>query len=161
VYPEVDLKIKNPYDSALIIHAFVPERHVLRVEFLGRDAPGKVDYTYAVTKTHDFYRRVTTMPSLDSDKPVRHQKGHKGYDVYSIVRIHLPDGREEKHTYKSKYWPVPEVYWVAPGMSLDELPTLPDGAERVEVDGHVDRQDAAQDDGSTEPASVHTDARGG
>ena len=157
VYPEVDLEIKNPYDSALIIHAFVPERHVLRVEFLGRDAPGKVDYTYAVTNTHDFYRRITTMPSLDSDKPVRHQKGHKGYDVYSIVRIHLPNGREEKHSYRSKYWPVPEVYWVAPGMSLGELPALPAGAQRVEVDG----QDAAQDDGPTEPASLHTDARGG
>lgn len=157
VYPEVDLQLKNPYDSPLIVHAFVPERHVLRVEFLGRDSPGKVDYTYAVTKTHDFYRRVTTKPSLHSDKPVRHQKGHKGYDVYSIVRIHLADGREEKRVYRSKYWPVPEVYWVAPGMSLDQLPALPDGAEHVEVDGHKSEPDG----GPTEPASLHSDAHSG
>ncbi len=156
IYPKVDLRIKNPYHSPLIIHAFTPERHVLRVEFLGRDAPGKVDYAYSVTKVHDFSRRVTTMPSLAGKDPVRHQKGHKGYDVTSIVRFHLPDGRQETHVYKSKYWPVPEVYWVAPGTPLDALPALPDGADGVEVDGQ-----AASNAGPTEPASVHSDSPGG
>jgi vancomycin resistance protein YoaR len=135
VYGEVDLKIKNPYDSPLIIHAFLPTKGALRIELLGRDPPGKVEHTYAVIKTHDFYRRVWTKSWLDAGKRIKRQRGIKGYDVVSVVKIKKPDGSEEDKRYFSWYRPVPEVYWVGPGTALGELPELPEGAEHVEVDG--------------------------
>ncbi len=132
VYPQVDLKVKNPYDSPLIVHAFIPKKQILRVELLGRDSIGEVKYTYGVAKTHDFYRRVTTKPWLGA-KILKRQRGHKGYDVFSVVRYELADGTEKTYTYRSKYFPVPEVFWVGPGYDPFALPDMPDGAERVEA----------------------------
>jgi vancomycin resistance protein YoaR len=138
IYGEVDLKIRNGYDSPLILHAFLPGKGKLRVELLGRDALGKVEHSYAVTKTENFYRRVTTKPGFDPGKRVKKQRGHKGYDVVSTVRVLLPDGSVRQHHYFSKYHPVPEVFWVGPGVATDELGELPKGASHVEVDGALD-----------------------
>jgi vancomycin resistance protein YoaR len=135
IYGEVDLKIRNPYDTPLLVHAFLPNPTHLRVEFLGRDLTAKVEHTYAVIRTHDFYRRVWTKPFLAPGKTLRRQKGKKGYDVVSVVKIRYPDGREEEKRYFSGYRPVPEVFWVAPGADMGELPELPEGAEHVEIDG--------------------------
>lgn len=136
IWGEVDLKFKNPYDTPLIVHAFLPTRSKLRVELLGREPPGKVEHTYAVVRSHDFYRRVWTKPFVKEGKTIKRQRGIKGYDVVSSVKMTLPNGevRELRHYY-SEYRPVPEVFWVGPGANLDELPELPEGAKHVEVDG--------------------------
>lgn len=135
IWGEVDLKLKNPYPTPLILHAFLPTPTKLKVELLGREPSAKVEHAYAVIKTHDFYRRVWTKPFLKDGKTLRRQKGKKGYDVVSLVTITGPDGRVEQKRYFSGYRPVPEVFWVAPGANMEELPELPEGAERVEVDG--------------------------
>jgi len=135
IYGEVDLKLKNPFATPLILHAFLPTPTKLRVEFLGRDPVAKVEHTYAVIRAHDFYRRVWTKPFLQPGKTLRRQKGKKGYDVVSVVKIAYPGGRVEEKRYFSGYRPVPEVFWVAPDADLAELPELPDGVERVEVNG--------------------------
>jgi hypothetical protein len=137
IYGEVDLELKNPYDSPLIIHAFLPAPNKLRVEFLGRLAPGKVEHFYGVMHAHDFYRRVWTKPWIEAGKTVKRQRGIKGYDVVSTVKITYPDGHVDERRYFSWYRPVPEVFWVGPGANLAELPELPPQAERVEVDGVV------------------------
>jgi vancomycin resistance protein YoaR len=134
VYGKVDLELKNPYAQPLIIHAFTPEPGKLRVELLGRTPPGKIVEFSAVQKTYDFYRRVTQKAWL-GDRAVRKQKGHKGYDVISVVRVTYPDGHQVDRHYASKYWPVPEVYWVGPGFDASTLPALPDGADHVEYEG--------------------------
>src|SRR5690606_221451 len=64
IYGEQDLVIKNPYPAPLIVHAFLPTPTKLRIELLGRDAPGKVSHSYGVMRTHDFFRRVWTKPWL-------------------------------------------------------------------------------------------------
>ncbi len=136
VYGEVDLKFKNPYDTPLIIHAFLPTPTRLRVELLGREPEGKVEHTYAVIRSHDFYRRVWTKPFVKDGKTVKRQGGKKGYDVVSSVRITLPGGEVRPlRSYSSAYRPVPEVFWVGPGTPLEELPELPEGAKHVEIDG--------------------------
>ena len=121
IYGEVDLKLRNPYDSPLILHAFLPLKNRLRVELLGREAPGQVEHVYAVVKSEDFYRRVTSKPELERGKHVKKQKGIRGYDVVSVVQLKLPDGSVQKRQYRSKYYPVPEVFWVGPGVLPDEL----------------------------------------
>jgi vancomycin resistance protein YoaR len=144
---EVDLKLKNPYDLPVIIHAFLPTPTRLRVELLGQNPPGKVEHLYAVTRTHEFYRRVTTKPWFEASKEVRRQKGRKGFDVVSVVRITYPDGRTAQRQYSSKYYPVPEVFWVGPGHPIHELPELPEGATYVEVDGVTEA--SVQSDGQS------------
>ncbi|MBE7480413.1 MAG: VanW family protein [Polyangiaceae bacterium] len=136
VWGEVDLKFRNPYDTPLIVHAFLPTKTKLRVELLGRDPPGKIEHTYAVVRTHDFYRRVWTKPFVKEGKTIKRQRGIKGYDVVSSVKLTLPGGEvRQLRNYYSEYRPVPEVFWVGPGANLEELPELPEGAKHVEIDG--------------------------
>jgi hypothetical protein len=135
IYGEVDLEVRNPYETPLIIHAFVPQDRVLKVEFLGREPPGRVEYAYGVEETYDFYRRVTTKSWLPAERRIRKQRGIRGYDIVSVVRFRKPDGSVQVRSYKSSYRPTPEVYWVGPGYHLDDLPALPEGATHVEIDG--------------------------
>jgi vancomycin resistance protein YoaR len=129
---ELDLKLKNPYDSALIVHAFLPTPTTLRVELLGRDAPGKVEHFYQVKDKHEFVRRVVVEPRFEPNQSKRHQKGIRGYDVVSTVRTTYPNGQRRFRTYTSTYYPVPEVYWVGAGTDPNSLPPLPEGAQGVE-----------------------------
>ena len=129
---ELDLKLRNPYESALIVHAFLPTPTTLRVEFLGHDAPGKVEHFAEVKEKHEFVRRVVVEPGFEPNQSKRHQKGIWGYDVVSTVRTTYPNGRRTFHTYTSTYNPVPEVYWVGPGTDASLLPPLPDGAQSIE-----------------------------
>jgi hypothetical protein len=135
IWGEVDLRVQNPYDSPLIVHAFLPTPKTLRVELLGRDPPGKVTHTYGVMRSHPFYRRVWTKDWLAPGKQIRRQRGIRGYDVISVVKVERPGGQVDERRYFSWYRPVPEVFWVAPGADPNELPELPEGAERVEIDG--------------------------
>jgi vancomycin resistance protein YoaR len=128
VEDKVDLRLKNPYGETLMIHAFLPNRTQLRIELLGRAPPGKVEHFANVRERHPFCRRVAVKTELASDAFDVHQKGRPGLDVVSVVRTTLADGTRESRSYRSKYWPVPEVVWVGPGFDLAKLPALPDGA---------------------------------
>jgi vancomycin resistance protein YoaR len=130
---ELDLKLRNPYDSPLIIHAFLPTRTTLRIELLGRDPPGKVEHFAEVKEKHEFMRRIVVEPGFEPNQSKRHQKGIWGYDVLSTVRTTYPDGERRFHSYTSTYYPVPEVYWVGPGTDPSALPALPEGAQGVEL----------------------------
>jgi vancomycin resistance protein YoaR len=130
---ELDLKLKNPYESALIVHAFLPTPTTLRIELLGIDAPGKVEHFFQVKEKHEFVRRVVVEPGFEPNQSKRHQKGIWGYDVVSTVRTTYPNGRRRFRFYTSTYSPVPEVYWVGPGTDPSSLPPLPDGAQGVEL----------------------------
>ncbi len=129
---ELDLKLRNPYESALIVHAFLPTPTTLRIELLGREAPGKVEHFYQVKEKHEFVRRVVVEPGFEPNQSKRHQKGIRGYDVVSTVRTTYPNGQRSFRSYTSTYYPVPEVYWVGAGTDPNSLPPLPEGAQGVE-----------------------------
>jgi len=129
---ELDLKLRNPYDSPLIIHAFLPTPTTLRIELLGRDSPGKVEHFAQVKEKHEFVRRIVVEPGFEPNQSKRHQKGIWGYDVVSTVRTTYPDGERRFRSYTSTYYPVPEVYWVGPGTDPSALPALPEGAQGIE-----------------------------
>ncbi len=132
---EVDLRLRNPYDVPLMIHAFIPEKGVIRVEILGHELEGEVKYRYGIVEKLDTYRRVTTKPDLESGKHDQRQKGKRGYDIRSTVELVSGEEKIATKTYDSRYWPVPEVYWVAPDFDLSELPETAEGFAYVEVDG--------------------------
>jgi len=131
-YPSVDLKLRNPFPFAVMIHMFVPKPGVVRAEILGGDPVATVTYKYGVGGVEDFVRRITVKNNLPPGTRIRRQKGGRGYDVNSVVTITWRDGRVEERTFYSGYRPSPEVFWVAPGYDEGELPPLPDHAKGVE-----------------------------
>ncbi|HTQ07911.1 MAG TPA: VanW family protein [Polyangiaceae bacterium] len=150
IYPEVDLRLRNPYSSPLMLHAFLPSRGVLRVELLGRDPPGKIEHFFAAEAPQPFTRRVVVKSDLLPGTIDRRQKGNAGYDGTSTLLTIFADGTRKARTYSSKYYPVPEVYWVAEGVDLASLPPLPEGAVGVEVSTEGDPVDGERGD-SREP----------
>ena len=130
---EVDLQLRNPYPVPIIVHAFLPVPTRIRVEMLGAVAPGKVEHSYAVKKSEDFFRRVARHDELGADQIKRHQKGSPGYDVVSTVRTRYVDGSERVRRYSSTYYPVPEIFWVGRDVDPESLPPLPERATHTEV----------------------------
>lgn len=131
-YPEVDLRLRNPYSYAVIVHAFVVKPGKLRVELLGGEEVEKVHYRYTVSKVEPYLRRITEKAFLPPGKVMRKQKGTRGMDVHSTVVIRYRDGRSETRTFFSGYRATPEVFWVAPGFDRGQLPVLPEHAKGVE-----------------------------
>jgi vancomycin resistance protein YoaR len=131
-YPLADLKIRNSMSFPVMIHAYLSKPTAVRVEILGGDPIARVEYVYAVGSTEDFVRRVQVKPGLEPGKRVLHQKGIPGFDVTSVVRLNYFDGRKDSRSYYSGYRPAPEIYWIAPGYDLAELPPLPEHAKGVE-----------------------------
>lgn len=131
-YPTVDLKIRNPFPYAIMLHAFTPKPGVIKVEILGGEPAAEVTYAYGVGGVEDFVRRITVKSHLKPGTQIRRQKGVRGYDVTSVVTIKWRDGRVEERKYYSGYRPSPEVFWVAPGYDEAALPPLPDHAKGVE-----------------------------
>jgi vancomycin resistance protein YoaR len=134
---EVDLQLRNPYPVPIIVHAFLPVPTRVRVEMLGVSAPGKVEHTYAVRRSEDFFRRVDRKAELLPDQVKRHQKGIPGYDVLSTVRTRFVDGTERVRRYSSTYYPVPEIYWVGSAVDPETLPALPERATHTQVQGEA------------------------
>jgi len=133
IYPEVDLRLRNPYASPLMLHAFLVGKGSLRVELLGRDPPGKIEHFFAAEAPQPFTRRVVVKSELLPGTIDKRQKGNAGYDGTSTLLTIFADGTRKARTYSSKYYPVPEVYWVAEGVDLASLPPLPEGAAGVDV----------------------------
>jgi vancomycin resistance protein YoaR len=133
---EVDLKLENPYDEPLLVHAWVNGPYSIRVELLGRDPDAKVEHAFTVTSREPFARRVWFKEQLADEHFERKQKGSEGMDVVSVVKVVHRDGRVERRSYNSKYYPVPEVFWVGKRVDTAALPALPEGATGLLIDGH-------------------------
>lgn len=132
---KVDLQLRNPYDEPLLVHVSFPERYVIRVELLGRDPDVKVEHAYTVTHREPFARRVWYRDEAPLGGFEQKQKGSEGMDVVSVLRIKHEDGKIDRRTYHSKYYPVPEVYYVSEGTSHAVLPQMPENAVALVIDG--------------------------
>jgi vancomycin resistance protein YoaR len=141
---EVDLRFRNPYDVPILIHALLPTETTIKVELLGHTLDAKIEHQYGVTERADFVRRVKQ--TEDVKEPKRKQKGNYGYDVTSVVTIKQVDGKIQRRTYASKYYPVPEVYWVPTDYDLSLLPALPEGATETII-GDKPIENEAPDNG--------------
>jgi vancomycin resistance protein YoaR len=138
-YPRVDLKVMNPFNFPIVVHAFVPKPGTLKVELLGGVAVDKVEYKYGISRIEQYVRRIT-VKSWMKKRMFRKQKGTRGMDVHSYLRIHYQDGRVEEKKYYSGYRATPEVYWVSPDYE-EELPDLPVHAKGVEGQLEADGSD--------------------
>ena len=130
-----DFRFKNPYDTPLLIHAYLPSKYVIRIEFLGRDPEAKVEHRYTVSETKPYSRRIWRRSELAPGTFEQKQDGSQGYEVTSWLTVRHPNGEVERRNYPSRYYPVPEVFWVSPDFDLTKLPPLPKGVTEVVVDG--------------------------
>lgn len=132
---KVDLQLRNPFDEPVLVHVFFPGTYSIRVELLGRDPDAKVEHAYSVTHREPYARRVWTREEIPLGGFEKKQKGSEGMDVVSVLRIRHDDGREISRSYRSKYYPVPEVFWLGEGATSSALPQMPEGATGLVVDG--------------------------
>jgi hypothetical protein len=133
IYPEVDLRRRNPYALPVIVHATLPDDKRFRVELLGLDPPGKFEHFFGVETREPFVRRIAVKAELRSGSVDRRQEGYAGYEGSSVLRLTQADGLRTSHAYRSQYYPVPEVYWIATDVDPATLPVLPEGARAVEL----------------------------
>ncbi|MBI4699993.1 MAG: VanW family protein [Deltaproteobacteria bacterium] len=137
MFPRVDLRLRNPHDFGVLVHAFLPAPTAIRVELLGGDNVQGVEYRYGISRVEDFVRRITVKPWLSPGRRLKRQKGTRGLEVHSVLTVRFKDGRTVEHAYFSGYKPSPEVFWVAPGYDESLLPALPDHA--IGVEGRLER----------------------
>ncbi len=131
VFPTVDLKVRNPYDFPVVIHAVV-DKGTLAFEILGREKPAKVDYDTVTVGTSSFKRKVEEDAGVKEGAVVVKQKGIRGVSVRKTRTIHLAMGRERVEVSTDVYPPTFEILKVAPGTDLDSLPPLPGVEEKSE-----------------------------
>jgi hypothetical protein len=115
-----------------MIHAFLPTRSNIQVEILGRSPRDRIEHQAQVIKRYPFLRRIVEKAELPAGDFKRSQKGSYGYDIVSIVRLTHQDGSLSTRSYRSNYYPVPEVIWIGPGTPTTSLPPLPEGADGIE-----------------------------
>lgn len=132
---KVDLRIRNPFDEPILVHVSFPSEYVVRVELLGRDPDAQIEHAYSVTHVEPFARRVWRRDEAPLDGFELKQKGSQGMDVVSVVKVKRDDGTEVRRTYRSKYYPVPEVFWIGDGASPRALPEMPKEAVGLVIDG--------------------------
>jgi vancomycin resistance protein YoaR len=129
VYPEVDLKLRNPWNFPLLVHATVDAGRI-RVQLLGERRAAQVTVSRETLKVWPFWRKIELHPELPKGRFVRKEKGIRGYDIKVIRRTVRSDGESTVETSIDKYPPTPELYWVAPDLDTDQaLPPLPEGAD--------------------------------
>jgi vancomycin resistance protein YoaR len=132
---KVDLKLRNPFDEPILVHVSFPSEYVVRVELLGRDPDAQIEHAYSVTHVEPFARRVWRREEAPLGGFELKQKGSQGMDVVSVVKVKREDGSESRRTYRSKYYPVPEVFWIGDGASPRTLPEMPKEAVGLVIDG--------------------------
>lgn len=132
---KVDLRLRNPYDEPLLVHAYVTDPFLVRVELLGRSPDVQVEHAYSVTEREAFARRVWHKPETAPFSFKQKQKGSQGMDVVSVVRVRKGDQEVSRRSYFSKYYPVPEVFYVGSGFLAQNLPPMPEGAVGLVIDG--------------------------
>lgn len=123
VYPDVDLKLKNPYEFPLVVHTKI-DRGVLRVELRGRERPAEVQLSTETIGVAAFKRKIEEAAWLDSGEIKLKQRGIRGISIRKTRRIHLSAGagaRERVEVTTDVYPPTLEIYVVPPGADLDAL----------------------------------------
>jgi vancomycin resistance protein YoaR len=129
VYPVVDLKLRNPYEFPVVMHATI-EKGTLVFELLGRDQPATVDLRTDTIGIAEFKRKIEETSWLPAGKIIKKQKGIRGYSIRKTRTIVLKDGVERVEVTTDVYPPTFEIYLVPPGTDPDEaLPPLGETAQ--------------------------------
>ncbi len=135
VYPIVDLKIRNPFDFAVVMHAKV-EGNRLRMELLGTRKVARVGFARELVESFPYKRKVTEEQKLAwSKRVVLKQHGIRGYKVKRSRTLQYGSGKYKKESNVDVYPATTEIYEVPPGFDEALLPPLPGEENKVDSDG--------------------------
>lgn len=126
-WPFVDLKLRNPWPTPVVIQAMV-EGNLLTVRVLAEASPGRVSIRSEVKETYPFPREVAVGGVPRSSFKLK-QAGIPGFRIERTRIIRPEGGQPRREVVYKKYRPTPELFLVAPDFDLEELPPLPEGAE--------------------------------
>ena len=140
VYPSVDLKVRNPFDFPIVVHA-VTAGNMLKIELLGSRRPAKVGFHREILATIPYKRKLDIDERLHGTKVVVKQHGIKGYQMRRERELQYADGTRKVEVTKDTYPATTEIYEVPDGFDEALLPELPgdeedtDGASAVAASG--------------------------
>ncbi|HET9957261.1 MAG TPA: VanW family protein [Polyangiaceae bacterium] len=134
VYGKVDLRVRNPYPVPVLLHTSFPTPKSLRVELLGLQAPQQVEHSFRVRERKPYHRKVVIKTDVPPDAIEQKQKGNAGYEVVSTLRSVASDGSVRRREYPSRYYPVPEVFWIGTAVDPNSLPALAEDETHVEIE---------------------------
>jgi vancomycin resistance protein YoaR len=125
VWPQVTMKLRNPYDFPLVIHYEVNSGRV-RAELLGKKRPYKIGFERRIIADRAFKEEIRKDENLLEGKREVEQRGQKGYTVRRR-RIFFD---QQGHEVKSQYWTVvypPTTMILRMGTKEPETPTDENG----------------------------------
>jgi vancomycin resistance protein YoaR len=135
VYPTVDLKLKNPFDFPVIIHASI-NKGTLTFELLGRAKPVEVEMNTETIGVAAFKRKIEEDPFVAEGKAVLKQKGIRGYSIRKTRTIRVAGREEHVEITTDVYPPTFEIYRVRPGTDVEAiLPPLAGGSTAAATAG--------------------------
>jgi vancomycin resistance protein YoaR len=130
VYPIVDLKVRNPFDFPVVVHATVTKNQ-LRMQLLGAKKPAKVSFVRELVAAFAYPRKVTFEGKLRySQRVVLKQHGIRGYKIKRTRTLLFSDGTRKKEENTDLYPATAEIYEVPPEFDVELLPPMP--AENVD-----------------------------
>ncbi|MCL2776853.1 MAG: VanW family protein [Polyangiaceae bacterium] len=125
VYPDVDLKVRNPYDFPIVVRAKT-EGGKLHIEMLGKTHPVDVSFGRELVGTVPYKRKVVEDSSLSGNKVLVKQHGINGFRI-KRSRVLKSAGHRKKEETTDFYPPTTEIYHVPVGFDVSMLPPLPGG----------------------------------
>ena len=125
VYPSVDMKLRNPHDFPVVVHATTSPAK-LRVELLGARKPVKVSFGRSVEQTLPFSRKVEEVGWLAGNKVIVKQHGIRGYRIKRTRTMAFAGGVTKQEATNDIYPPTIEIYEVPTGFDVALLPALPE-----------------------------------
>jgi vancomycin resistance protein YoaR len=130
VYPEVDLKLRNPHPFPVVVQAKV-DGNRLHMALYGVKKPAAVSFKRELLETFPFTRKVEEDDTLRGRHVLVKQHGIRGFKIKRTRTLAFRDGRTRKEETTDKYPPTTEIYEVPPGFDVALLPPLPvmDGDE--------------------------------
>jgi len=129
VYPVVDLKLKNPFDFPIVVHATI-SKGTLAFELRGRERPATVDLSTDTIGVSAFKRKIEDAPWLEAGQFRLKQKGIRGVSIRKTRVIKYAGGKERVEVTNDVYPPTFEIYLVPPGTDVETaLPPLPGAGE--------------------------------
>jgi len=135
VYPIVDLKVRNPYDFPVVVHAKVTGNQ-LKMQLLGAKKPAKVTFARDLVASFAYPRKVNFESKLRySKRVVLKQHGIRGFKIKRTRTMLFKDGTKKKEENTDVYPATAEIYDVPPDFDVDLLPEMPaDNVDQLEGD---------------------------
>ncbi len=115
-WPNINLRIRNPFDFPVVIHYVVAEGK-MRVEILGKGRPRMVHFVRRVTQKTPYEEQVVEMPDWPAGVEVVQQLGIDGFRVRRY-RIVWEGTRAWREVTEDVYPPTPQITAIGTSKSI-------------------------------------------